>query len=112
MHAYILIIIVRYFKRVHLERRVNFNVDVVHLQREKKRKQVLAQVHFTSNRVKGICGMIGLTKNTSLLKRWIVHDPDISRVVGQFNDEDEYDEELPHHEEGYTYQHQFQAAET
>ena len=44
-----------------------------------------------------------------MLERWVVTGPEISRVVEEFtgvNDDD--DEELPHHEEGYASQHRFQ----
>jgi hypothetical protein len=62
-----------------------------------------------NKRVKGVGGMIGLTENPAMLERWIVIGPEICRVVEEFtgvNDNDD-DEELPHHEEGYASQHRF-----
>lgn len=68
------------------------------------------QAHEQANkRVKGVGGIIGLTENRDMLERWIVTGPEISRVVEEFtgaNDNDD-DEELPHHEEGYASQHRF-----
>ncbi len=68
------------------------------------------QAHEQANtRVKGVGGIIGLTENPDMLERWIVTGPAISRVVDEFtgaNDNDD-DEELPHHEEGYASQHRF-----
>ena len=63
-----------------------------------------------NKRVKGVGGMIGLTENPSMLERWMVTGPEISRVVGEFSGEhdNDDDEELPHHEEGYASQHRFQ----
>ena len=48
--------------------------------------------------------MTGLTENSDMLERWIMTGPEISRVVEEFtgaNDNDD-DEELPHHEDGCT----------
>jgi len=36
---------------------------------------------------------------SSLLERWTLTGPEINRVFGAFGDEDEDNEELPHHEE-------------
>jgi len=44
-----------------------------------------------------------------MLERWIVTGPEISRVLEEFIDENDMeDEELPHHEEGYASQQRFQ----
>ena len=68
------------------------------------------QAHEQANkRVKGVGGIIGLTENRDMLERWIVTGPEISHVVEEFtgaNDNDD-DEELPHHEEGYAFQYRF-----
>jgi len=71
------------------------------------------QAHEQANkRVKGVGGIIGLTENPEMLERWIVTGPEISRVVEDFTgvkDNDDDDEQLPHHEEGYNAsQHRFQ----
>jgi hypothetical protein len=63
-----------------------------------------------NKRVKGVGGIIGLTENPEMLERWIMTGPEISRVVEEFtgaNDNDD-DEELPHHEEGCASQDRFQ----
>lgn len=64
-----------------------------------------------NKRVKGAGGMIGLTERPSMLERWIVTGPEISRMVEQFTDvnDDDGDDfvELPHHEEGRASQHRF-----
>eukprot|EP00745_Piridium_sociabile_P034704 TRINITY_DN5991_c0_g1_i13.p1 TRINITY_DN5991_c0_g1~~TRINITY_DN5991_c0_g1_i13.p1 ORF type:complete len:843 (-),score=177.10 TRINITY_DN5991_c0_g1_i13:511-3039(-) len=63
-----------------------------------------------NKRVKGVGGMIGLTENPDMLERWIMTGPEISHVVEEFthvNDNDD-DEESPHHEEGHASQHRFQ----
>ena len=61
------------------------------------------QAHEQANkRVKGVGGIIGLTENLDMLERWIMTGPEISRVVEDFtgtNDNND-DDELPHHEEG------------
>ena len=68
------------------------------------------QAHEHANKkVKGVGGIIGLTENRDMLERWIVTGPEISRVVEDFtgaNDNDD-DNELPHHEEGYASQLRF-----
>ena len=54
--------------------------------------------------------MIGLTENPDILERWILTGPEISLVVEEFtgaNDNDD-EEELPHHEEGCAPQDRFQ----
>ena len=49
-----------------------------------------------------ISGIIGLTENPAIVKRWVVTGPEISRVLDEFAKErDTEDEELPHHTEGY-----------
>ena len=67
------------------------------------------QAHEQANkRVKGVGGVIGLTENPAMLERWVVTGPEISRVVEQFTDvDDDYDQELPHHEEGGASQQRF-----
>lgn len=67
------------------------------------------QAHEQANkRVKGVGGIIGLTENHDMLERWIVTGPEISRVVEEFTGaNDNNDEELPHHEEGYASQQRF-----
>ena len=55
-----------------------------------------------NKRVKGVGGVIGITENPTMLDRWILTGPEISRLVEQFTEaNDEKDgEELRHHEEG------------
>uniref|UniRef100_UPI00358F24FE uncharacterized protein n=1 Tax=Myxine glutinosa TaxID=7769 RepID=UPI00358F24FE len=67
------------------------------------------QAHEQANkRVKGVGGVIGITENPEMLERWIATGPEISRVLEQFTDvDDDEDQELPHHEEGSTSQHRF-----
>ena len=58
------------------------------------------QAHEQANkRVKGVGRVIGITENPTMLERWILTGPNISRVVHQFTkSSDGDDEELPHHE--------------
>ena len=68
------------------------------------------QAHEQANkRVKGVGGVIGLTENPEMLERWIITGPEISRVLDEYNgDNDEDDEgEQPHHEEGHSSQERF-----
>jgi len=67
---------------------------------------LIDHAHEQANkRIKGVGGIIGLTENPVMLERWIVTGPEISRVLEEFIDENDMeDEELPHHEEGYASQ--------
>ena len=54
-----------------------------------------------NKRVKGVGGIIGLTENLTLLERWIITGPEMSRIIEEFTEAiDTEDGELPHHEEG------------
>ena len=66
------------------------------------------QAHEQANkRVKGVGGIIGLTENHDMLERWIMTGSEISRIVEGFKGGNNEDDVLPHHEEGFAYQHRY-----
>ena len=71
------------------------------------------QAHEQNNgMVKGDGGAVGLTENPAALRRWMISDPEVARLIAEFEASPEADEEIKpgsirHHEEAKSTQLSF-----
>ena len=101
-------------KHPHLAEEFENGNFVVHKSSRAFSRIPIDQAHEQNNKcVKGDGGAIGLTENTSELRRWMVAGPEISRLIAEFEaameeDQDHAKAPLRHHEQFKSIQSTFE----